>query len=201
MRQTPTLKEVYALELINMCFEQFGNLQLSDKPDILSDDKQFGIEVTSGFSENDEIANSFRQYLDSNIRIERKRQIRNWLSTYFKYRDSLPSAYKDYGYLQLLNQRINNKREKIAGYQKTEKLGLFITTEICQDLRKSLYRYIDIYQQHADIFDFLILDVNNWSYVIYINSATTQIINYSDRKQEINAIAEIKYQEYKRGIK
>ena len=194
MRQTPTLKEIYALELINTYFEQFGILLLSDKPDLISIDGKVGIEVTSGFSENDEKAISFDQMIEQNkIKIERKRQLRGWLNTYLKYKDSLPRQYKDMGYLQILNQRIQKKRSKVKGYTKTDKLGLFITTEIDQDLRKSLYEYINIFDDNRDVFDFLILDISNWSYVIYIDDQKHKVINYEDRKYEIAAIAADKF--------
>ena len=63
-RSVPTLKEIYALELINTYFDQFGDLTLSDKPDIIAKDHSVGIEVTSGLSESDEKALSFEGQLN-----------------------------------------------------------------------------------------------------------------------------------------
>ena len=193
-RATPTYQEIYALELINSYFDMFGDLVVSDKPDIISKDKRFGIEVTSGLSENDEKAVVFTKHIDNRqLPIERKKKLVGWLETYDKYKDRLPAAYHDDGYLHILSDRINKKRSKVAGYEKTEQIGLFVSTEIINKPQSSLYEYIKVFESNQDVFSFLILDVRNWAYVIYIDTSTKKVFNYKNRQIEIMSIAKDKY--------
>lgn len=181
-RQTPTDEEYYAYELIRRHFD-FGELILSDKPDIISQNNLYGIEVVSALlqDEHKEIACLTKIAKGRKLKDSDLQWYRNNCCDYRSY----SSAENDAIFLVHISQAIQEKVVKAAEYQKVQSLGLFITTHLIADPKEQEQQYVHFFKQHQETFNFLIFEIRNESMLLYIDKEKVQWIDYSDYQGEI----------------
>lgn len=181
-RQTPTTEEYYAYELIRRHFD-FGELILSDKPDIISQDNLYGIEVVSALleDENKEISCLTKIAKGQKLKDNDLQWYRDNRCDYRSY----SSTEDDAIFLVRISQVIQKKVEKAAAYQKVQSLGLFITTHLIANPKEQERQYVQFFEQHQETFNFLIFEIRNESLLLYIDKEKVQWIDYSDYQGEV----------------
>ena len=155
------------------------NITLSDKPDLISDDKKFGIEIVSALSEDvHKVDTYFENLKDEKNKFVLPKTVKE-ISTGFVIGpdDNIESD------IQKINKMIRVKRQKKNNYEKTEKLGLYITSYLTE------YPNIDvndicskIYKDNIDEFDFIIFEfLNNGPQIVCCYGDKNIIINIADQ--------------------
>ena len=191
-RPTPTYEECYALVLLRE-YLHMTNLKLSDRPDIVYDNKS-GIEVVSALFEEDKRLETI---------LMRKKEN--------KKTDHLPPGYTQCPYfimhplkssqdcgatnkyerctseaIELIKRTIDKKKEKVDSYNKannfkTDRLFVFTRLFIDGDALKVVGR--DMYHRASDTFTNLYLLVEDVNCLIVCNSHGIFLNFFTDEEQ------------------
>ena len=201
-RSIPTYDECYAFILLG----KFGlnNCQLSDKPDIISNDKTWGIEIVSALFEDE-----------------------HKLETYFHKKIEgkdfpLPNGYESFGYgivgpslgehkllpedrtieesIKIAIDMIRKKKEKVVNYS-VEAISLYITNDLCYNDDDRLKEIaIRMYTEAKDTFQSIYINVRDANKLIVCFKDNVLIYDYHEYGYDIANEAKALQNSYKESI-
>ena len=167
------------------------NITLSDKPDVIFDDKKFGIEIVSALSEDVHKVNTYFE----NLKDEKNKPVlpktAKEISTGFVIGPD-DNTESD---IRKINEMICVKRQKKNNYEKTEKIGLYITSYLTESPDIDVNDICSkIYKDNTDEFNFIIFEfLNNGPQIVCCYGDKINIINIADQDYIMGKKAEEMY--------
>lgn len=193
-RKGNTYNECYSFVILKRVFG-IDEIELSDKPDIIGPNRSIGFEVTSGVIESE-------KRLDEILEREKEG----------KKADPLPKGYereggiishpimsddeefvkKSLGEVSLKNsieyveKIIEEKEIKVQGYEKVDKLFLFIDLQLgLIDIKREKAICEEIYSKHKGVFDGIYFSIKDDNVVIKCDKEKTEIKRIDDIQSDI----------------
>jgi hypothetical protein len=179
-RKVPTYEECYMRELIAE-FLKWKDLQLGDKPDLLTQDHSLGVEIAACIPEEQRKAESLYD-----------RQLNGYISDadglwlYHYHSERMKKIKNDNDkYIELIEQRVAKKIGKSKNYVQTDEFGLALFTLYNGNIEKGITSYRAIFQKHVKDLDFLILDVANHASLVFVCVSHCFVIPYDTKQYEM----------------
>ena len=200
-RLIPTYDECYAFVLLS----KFGikDCILSDKPDIISNDRTWGIEIVSALFEGE---HKLETYF---IKQKEKDTSKDKDKDNDKKEYPLPDGYESFGYgvigpclcehklspddltiedsIKIAIDMIKKKKEKSINYH-VEKISLYITSELCfRDEERLKGIASRMYNEAKDVFQYLYINVRDSNNLIICSKCDIFVHHYNQHEIAIEA--------------